>query len=115
YLGCPFEVRDDVLIIQGSIKSLPLVEGEYYLGLYVESREIREDFAYISRITVIGKQAWQGALPYPSNVRGVIELDYEAEAIMPGDGGLEERRLSYCGVETPLPSIAYRRSSPTAE
>jgi lipopolysaccharide transport system ATP-binding protein len=72
--GSPFFVDGSPLTLSGDIRSLPLVEGEYHAGLYLESREARGNFIYLSNINVLSKRSTD-IVPYPSNVRGVVELD----------------------------------------
>lgn len=72
--GSPFSVDGSALTLSGKIKSLPLVEGEYHIGLYLESREARGNFIYLSKMSVLGKAA-SNVVPYPANVRGFLELD----------------------------------------
>jgi len=64
------------IIIKGKIKTLPLVEGEYKVGLYINSSEIIRNFYDLITIR-IKQEARNEIIPYPQNVRGFIELDYE--------------------------------------
>jgi lipopolysaccharide transport system ATP-binding protein len=77
--GCPFLLAGEALTITGQIESLPLVEGEYHVGLYIESREARDDFMYLSKFTVIGRPGSSEIVPYPANNRGFIELSVVAQ------------------------------------
>jgi lipopolysaccharide transport system ATP-binding protein len=58
--------------IRGSIRSLPLVEGRYKIGLYILSNVITGDFLNLIQISVEGiKKTIQ---PFPVSVRGYLEL-----------------------------------------
>jgi lipopolysaccharide transport system ATP-binding protein len=69
-------VLNDSLTISGQIESLPLVEGEYHVGLYVESDSVCSDFTGLSRVTVIGTPSSSKLVPYPARVRGLVELAF---------------------------------------
>jgi lipopolysaccharide transport system ATP-binding protein len=60
----------------GLIKSLPLVEGEYRVGLYIESDTTRKNFMDLIEIKVKNKHHGERALPYPARVRGIVELEF---------------------------------------
>ena len=77
-IGFPFHMKDKRLEIRGTIETLPLVEGEYNIGLYIESSEVRDNFTDLTKITVARKLSGNNFVVYPSNVRGVVELNYEA-------------------------------------
>lgn len=63
------------LEINGTIASLPLVEGEYSCMAYVRYRDGSEDHvADVAAIGVHGKTITSGVVPYPSAARGVVEL-----------------------------------------
>ena len=64
------------LRIRGLIKSLPLVEGDYRAGLYIESENTRNNFLDLFEISVKNKPHDDNILPYPAGVRGVVELDF---------------------------------------
>ncbi len=60
----------------GKIESLPLVEGDYDVGLYIDCGEVNDNFLDLARLSVTGK-ANNAVLSYPPNVRGVVEMDYK--------------------------------------
>jgi lipopolysaccharide transport system ATP-binding protein len=64
------------LRIRGLIKSLPLVEGDYRAGLYIESENTRNNFLDLVEISVKNKPHDDNKLPYPAGVRGVVELEF---------------------------------------
>lgn len=71
---------DYTLTIIGKIKSLPLVEGEYSIGLFLASSEVTDNFYDLANLSVINKPL--GAMdivPYPSNVRGFVEFNFDVK------------------------------------
>src|SRR5205085_9423748 len=52
-LGEPYELdNQNQLNISGKIESLPLVEGDYYVGLYVNSGDVTKDFYDLLHLTI---------------------------------------------------------------
>jgi lipopolysaccharide transport system ATP-binding protein len=72
--ACPFILGNAPLTMTGQINSLPLVEGQYHVGLYIDSAEVRGDFAYLSRVTVLARPGSSEVIPYPAIIRGFVEL-----------------------------------------
>jgi lipopolysaccharide transport system ATP-binding protein len=64
------------LIIEGSIKSLPLVDGNYNIGLYIDYGLFSNNIYRLVDLTVISPVADTVLVPFRPEVRGVIELDY---------------------------------------
>ena len=63
----------------GWIGAVPLVEGEYRVGLFVSAGAFRGDLHDLVSLTVTLRQG-QGAHPeYPAAHRGLIELEFDAE------------------------------------
>jgi lipopolysaccharide transport system ATP-binding protein len=84
HFGFPVYMQSgSCLCLRGQIKSLPLVDGDYSAGLYIESNELRENYLDLADITVISRKNISGSMPYPSNVRGVLELDCNCEVSNP--------------------------------
>jgi lipopolysaccharide transport system ATP-binding protein len=65
------------LNITGQVQCLPLVEGQYRVGLYVEAAGVKQNFLNLATIYVLGKTHQYGIVPYSANVRGVVELDFQ--------------------------------------
>jgi homopolymeric O-antigen transport system ATP-binding protein len=61
--------------IEGSIASLPLVEGDYSVGLYVDYGAFQGNVLGLVDLTVSGPAPTAGFAPFPPGVRGVVELD----------------------------------------
>lgn len=59
------------------IKSLPLVEGDYSVGLYLKSNLVNGDFLELTNFTVYpSTTATNGMMRYSREYRGFLELDY---------------------------------------
>ena len=71
------------LRIDGAVSSFPMVEGDYYLGLSINSSEVVKDFDDLSNITVSSKAAFGDIAPIPAQYRGIVELDFEASRRVP--------------------------------
>jgi lipopolysaccharide transport system ATP-binding protein len=66
--------------INGWITSVPLVEGEYRVGLGFSTDDHFEDKLGLVDLTVTPRPATTGVVPYASQFRGVVELDFGLEA-----------------------------------
>jgi len=69
-------INSSNLIIQGTIRSLPLVEGDYQIGLYLDSDSVVENFFDLACLQVIAAPN-KDHVPYPSMHRGYVELDFK--------------------------------------
>lgn len=65
------------LLIKGAVKSLPLVEGDYRVGIYIDYGEFRGNLLELVDLTVTNQPTKFGFAPYPPNSRGVVELDFQ--------------------------------------
>jgi lipopolysaccharide transport system ATP-binding protein len=65
--------------VNGWIASLPLVEGEYRVGLGFSTDDRYEDKLGLVSLTVTPRLNKTGVVPYPAQYRGVVELDYGLE------------------------------------
>jgi lipopolysaccharide transport system ATP-binding protein len=63
--------------ISGSIRNLPLVEGDYQIGLYLNWGLIKGDFYDLLDLHVLNGASPGEVVPYHPSVRGVVELQYE--------------------------------------
>ncbi len=68
---------DHPLRLTGTIHSLPFVEGDYSIGIYINSPDINRDFLDLTRLTVHAAPNPRGIVPYPVRFRGVVELDFD--------------------------------------
>jgi lipopolysaccharide transport system ATP-binding protein len=76
--GLPFPIRPGHnWRIEGEIDALPLVEGDYQAGLYVNTDKFHRDLFDLATIAIRAREC-EGYAPYPANQRGVLELDFSA-------------------------------------
>jgi lipopolysaccharide transport system ATP-binding protein len=60
-----------------AVKNLPLIEGGYFLGVYVKSRLVTRTVADLTNFTVYPQSgSTNGVTPYPSQARGLVNLEY---------------------------------------
>jgi lipopolysaccharide transport system ATP-binding protein len=63
-----------------TIKSCPLVEGDYTIGMYVESTTLGKDFTDLANFSILPKQiSSEDATPYDVSVRGAVEFRFNAD------------------------------------
>jgi lipopolysaccharide transport system ATP-binding protein len=72
----------DTLKLSARLRALPLVEGEYRIGLSIRCDQVHRTIDDIVTLDVIGK-AEGDVVPYGAAVRGVVSFDY---AIRPAVG-----------------------------
>ena len=65
--------------VSGRIKGLPLVEGDYQIGLYLNWGLKKCDFYDLAELSVVGTQHRLGIVPYNASERGSVELNYELD------------------------------------
>ena len=58
------------------VKSFPLVEGDYYLSIFIDSDDVVSEFRDLVSLTVIDDHSRRETITYPSRARGSVELDY---------------------------------------
>ncbi len=58
------------------VASFPMVEGEYYLTLWVDSDDVTAEFRDLLSLTVIDDAERRELVTYPPHARGSVELDY---------------------------------------
>ncbi|HEY8225364.1 MAG TPA: ABC transporter ATP-binding protein [Pyrinomonadaceae bacterium] len=63
--------------ISGRIKNLPLVEGDYQIGLYLNWGVKKGDFYDLLELHVLNITTTEDIVPYHPSARGVLQLDYE--------------------------------------
>jgi lipopolysaccharide transport system ATP-binding protein len=62
-------------MINGMIQSLPFVEGDYRVSLFIDYGEVRKEFLDMLTLNIQAKPFSKGFAPYPPSVRGVTELE----------------------------------------
>ncbi|HLX72808.1 MAG TPA: polysaccharide ABC transporter ATP-binding protein [Verrucomicrobiae bacterium] len=67
--------------IEGEIKSLPLVEGDYSAGLYISASDFMENLFDLTSFTVLSRPEKTDYAPVQPIYRGVIELDSTVESV----------------------------------
>ncbi|MFQ5681792.1 MAG: ABC transporter ATP-binding protein [Candidatus Binatia bacterium] len=68
--------RTQSCAINGSIASLPLVEGTYDVGLYVVCGETSGNFLNLVKLEVRCNRVPGEIVPYPPSARGVVDLNF---------------------------------------
>jgi len=63
------------IVVHGTVASLPLVEGEYHIGLYIVCGETMKDFLDLFDLVVHDSAVREGIVPYSPSVRGVLNLN----------------------------------------
>ncbi len=64
-----------LISVKGTIKNLPLLPGEYNLGIHINSSLILKDFFNLVQFEILQKTMVDNIIPYPIHVRGRVELD----------------------------------------
>jgi lipopolysaccharide transport system ATP-binding protein len=67
--------------LSGSIRTLPLVEGDYRVGLYAVAGEFSNNLFDLIELTVTARAATDRHAPYAAVHRGVIEFDFAVDGI----------------------------------
>jgi len=62
--------------INGLIKSLPLVEGNYNIGIFIKGDKTYKDFFNVINLAVKAPNSNEVIAKYPPSVRGYFELEY---------------------------------------
>lgn len=84
-----FDLRSNVLTsksdlsttieIGGNLKALPLLPGIYKMGIHVQSNLLYKDFFDLIQFEVLQKKLTDDNMPYPLQVRGMCDIDYNFE------------------------------------
>ena len=69
------------LALHGTIHSVPLVEGEYRIGLYAVAGDYTGNLFDLVELSVGARPAAGGHAPYPALHRGVIEFDVAIDGV----------------------------------
>jgi lipopolysaccharide transport system ATP-binding protein len=72
----PYIIRAGTCVLRGQIHSVPLVQGEYHLGLYIKTEDYNENLLDLATLTVESGTHRNGAIPYAAQHRGFVELDF---------------------------------------
>jgi lipopolysaccharide transport system ATP-binding protein len=60
-----------------TVRQVPLIEGEYKIGLFLGSNVVSGNFDDLISLQVVGPQRKKDTLEYPLEVRGKLEFDYD--------------------------------------
>ena len=63
------------LVLRGTIHSVPLVEGDYQVGFYLNTDGVTDNFLDLACLQVIAATD-RAHVPYPAMHRGQVELDF---------------------------------------
>jgi lipopolysaccharide transport system ATP-binding protein len=85
--GAPFRGDESgTLRLSGEIKNLPLVEGDYNIGLFINCSEVRDNYLDLLSLTISSQGNSSQLVPYPAVYRGLVELDFSVSSEMIGRG-----------------------------
>jgi lipopolysaccharide transport system ATP-binding protein len=70
--------------VDGVIKSMPLVEGDYSVGLWVDAGEFSESVFGVTAFTIDARLASNGKIPVPVMYRGAVDLDFDVSYSLNG-------------------------------
>ncbi|MEQ8994939.1 MAG: ABC transporter ATP-binding protein [Coleofasciculus sp. B1-GNL1-01] len=68
-----------------STKSIPLVAGDYSIGLFLSCGSLMNNFLDLSILTVVDKGEFGHSFLYPNRLRGLIELDLNVHSCIGKD------------------------------
>jgi hypothetical protein len=63
----------------GRIKSFPIVEGDYRVGLFMQCSEYDGDYHDLASLTVSAATREGELAPYAAHFRGLVELECEVK------------------------------------
>jgi lipopolysaccharide transport system ATP-binding protein len=70
----PLSVEKGSVVLRGQIASLPLVEGDYLVGLHLVSRDFFGYLHELARFTITPACSGLQVIPYPPSARGIVAL-----------------------------------------
>ena len=79
--GCYRTNGLDPTVFGVDVTSFPLVEGDYYLSIFIDSDDIVAEFRDLVSLTVIDDQTRREIITYPPRARGSVELDYRLRPV----------------------------------
>jgi len=71
----PFRYERSRFRIVTYIESLPLVDGDFTLGLYIVSDQFAGNILELADFSVVLPQSTREFAPYPAGVRGIVALN----------------------------------------
>jgi lipopolysaccharide transport system ATP-binding protein len=79
--------KGGTLTLRSRVANLPLVEGEYSLGLWVRSSTVSNSFMNLEVLRIVPEAGRSGALPREVQHRGVVELKASLDIESSARGG----------------------------
>jgi hypothetical protein len=77
--GLPASLAADrIWQVSGEIKSMPLIEGVYPVGIWIRSDNYMSDLLDLASLAINPVGDDQGTTPYPPIHRGLVELNFTA-------------------------------------
>jgi lipopolysaccharide transport system ATP-binding protein len=93
-IGLPQRLRPgDSIVARATVKSWPLVEGDYTLGVYLNSAEYFDEIHNLVTFSVVNAATDSEFLPHAPQYRGLVALDYEARGQVAGATPARKRVL----------------------
>ncbi|MBA3352806.1 MAG: hypothetical protein H0U23_10350 [Blastocatellia bacterium] len=84
-VGIPVGLRaGEEWSVEGSIRSVPFVEGDYSAGLFVSASEYMENLLELTGFSIGAQVSDRGYAPVPLVYRGIVELDCALTLLPPG-------------------------------
>jgi len=77
--GQPYQIRGESRVVRGRIQSLPLVDGDYRIGLYVRSEEYHDNLMDLTTVRVRSRASHERSVQYAASHRGLLNLEYVIE------------------------------------
>ena len=62
--------------LASTLQLFPLVEGDYYLSIFIDSDDVVSEFRHLVSLTVIDDHTRRETITYPARARGSVELNY---------------------------------------
>lgn len=76
-------LENQFLCVEGIVKKMSLVEGDYRLSLYVKyNGDIEVELPCSISLNVCGKTTLSKIIPYPPSARGLVELDLQFKTLV---------------------------------
>ncbi|MEZ0276243.1 MAG: ABC transporter ATP-binding protein [Roseimicrobium sp.] len=73
----------DSLKIEGSIATIPLIEGDYRVGMWIATDQYQGNYLDLATFHVSGMGQENNFIPLPASVRGYVEMPFHAVATQP--------------------------------
>ena len=78
----PLHYGSGEFAIRMRITSLPLVEGDLTLGLYLVTNQFVGNLLDVAELTIVASRSAQGFIPYPADARGLLVLNATTSVVV---------------------------------